>query len=1495
MRKGYFLLLLVCFFAIPAFAIPEHDNYIAQDDVLGDWMYTYYSSWTPGAAPTGGAENENFFIGRVRPLKRFTNEATQVIQDDQKTRRKNRGLLWWVPIGESDNGGWTSLPSYSFNSEAFSSWSYITTYGNWTQGFLRQPGTFADACHKNGVNTACVSAAAWAVGLSPTDLGHGQNYNALINGGYDKLMKLFRYYGIDGLGFNSEQEWNSLRSGMKTLLQNCHANKANYDGLGDRLHFDFYQLSDVLGGGGGGTDFSDFFPYANGFFLNYNWGAGNLQTSVNNAINKGGNSFDVYAGMDQQGRSSAPWPTLNNYDISVGIWGAHNKNMIWLGSTADGSSATAIQNCYLRKCEQFFTGGTQNPVNDIAITSELCTGNPGFFGVAKLVAAKSALSWQVNDYFPFISYMNLGVGKFFNNEGETTFDSEWYNIGMQDHLPTWRWWITTSYMGRTTAEVPSDTHAAFTYEDAWFGGSCLKLTFDNAVTGRNYRFIQMYKTQFPIATGETYKIRVRYKALKGKATMAFAMSAEGTETTAVNQNMGTMSATDWTVLEADLTAEMANKVIAQLGMRFNAVDAGTEILIGEVALVKQGITYNPVAPVIDAAKTKVLKTTHRGVDFKVIWDSPLAGAGEGGTTPEPTPEPEEQETAVRATTLSCTISGNSQKTDRKLASLLFTGSKGATLASGTIQTTTWRPALYYDLRNTKSLEVQRGETITTAPDFTGAWMMGYIYVDWNNDGDFADANEYVASPYNVRNGTYYTSDYGKPNNFTIPDNVALGTYTMRYTLDWNSQDGNDAVDEGVNYPCGRTATTASGNYTSANGGCMVDFELHVTAAGSGSGGGSSTVDADAWKSVYNDQVDTWYFEIWGQQEGGEELLLTTTTTWAGYVVEMPFDLNGTKRVRAGVRAVAPDGTTKSEIVWSNYMDASSLTILDNIVIDKPVIKPNENFTISFEDPNHATANWVITNSATGEVVATVNNGKLVEFNSGLSEVGSYDVTVNGVTTPGLIQISPEETGAMPEIYTLTSDKSQIKGGHLESATVSYTSRNADGTVSKGLRVEDPYAFVARINDPNNAAETEFAKRAPYTYCMWFKVNDLIHSTQGINLLYKTDYTCDWPQNNWGEFWCQIRPKGAGKIPSGTCVENELSFNVCGWSAHDNARTGMTNGEALQKGVWYHMAVALDDNGYETMWINGKQVAYSYDSYVHDDGCQSAYNTNSHAFNRKFTRLYVGASGVYKAGFNGIIDEVQCWTKVLSTDEVRTAMRGFAKGAAPADLQGYWTFDETIQKTIRDTVRTVFPNWGNGTSEAVGYYSTTPAVNSDGESSLSDLYEKFMGDQPAAGCPIIPGSYVVETTPTWRYVGGEASITDGGYTPTSGSANVSNGVEANPFRVYLKLENSWGASKEKYVDIIVPDWTVGLDNPVAPQNLMVYPNPFVERVSMLFPQDGEYTFVVMNLEGKCISTQSKMVQAGYPIEVQVNGEAGMYILQIRTKNDVLLQSVKIEKK
>ena len=1437
MRKGYLMLLFACLFAVPAFGFCKHENYIGDNDVTG-WMYSYYSSWTPGSAPSGGLENENFYIGRVRPLKRFTNEATQVIQDGEITRRKNRGLLWWCPINEST---WTSLPRYAFDSEAFSMWSYVTIYGNWTQGFLRQPGAFADVCHKNGVQTACVSAAPWAVSLSSTDGGHGQNYQALIDGGYEKLLKLFCYYGIDGLGFNSEQTW-GMRNGMKTLIANCQSHKTDnngYNGLSDRLHFDFYQFnSSLTTSQQSGYNWDDFFPNANGFFLNYNWTNSILATSASAATQLGGSSYDVYAGMDMQGGNAGfHWDYIKSNNVSVGIWGAHNKNMLYEGAVADGSTAKAIQNCYLRRCEQFFTGGTKNPVNDIDVSAGSCSPSSSFHGVAKLVAAKSTLSWTANDYFPFITYLNLGNGKFFNNEGVTTYNDEWYNIGMQDFMPTWRWWITTSYMGRSTSYVPSDTHASFTYEDAWFGGSCLKLTFDNSVSG--WRYIQLFKTQFPIADAN-YTLRVRYKALSGSANMQYTMSKEGDESTIITQAMGTMKAGtgEWQVIEKGVPTNIVGSTMAQLGMRFNKIAAGTEILIGEIALVKNGATYAPVAPTLDSAKTKILKTTHKGVDFKVIWNSVVSESGEGSSTP---------------------VYGN---TGVNLAT-----SGTATSSLDAYDETSWGGTLYpetnaVDGRESTKFWSSKGPSVgsTFTVDLGSSKKVSEIKLVMGTSDNPAGAVIEIST--DNSNWTQVGSSFGGVSTVTVDAAGATARYVrLRHTASTNSW--------------------------------QQLFEFYVFEYGLVDE--NVSVSADAWKSVYNDDVDTWYFEIWGQQNGAEPQLLTTTTTWAGYVVEMPFNLDGTLELRAGVRAVAPDGVTKSEIVWSDYMDASNITVLNNIVISKPVIKPNEDFYVAFEDPNHAEASWQIANSATGEVVATVANGKLVEFADGLSEVGSYDVTVNGVKTPGLIQISPAETGAMPEIYTLVSDKSEMKGGNLETATVSYTSRDADGSVSKGLRVGDPYAFVARVNDPANASTTEFAKRAPYTYCMWFKITDLIHSTQGINLLYKTDYTCDWPQNNWGEFWCQIRPEGAKKSPSGTCVENELSFNVCGWSVHDNARTGMTNGEALQPGVWYHLAVALNTDKYETMWINGRQVAYSYDSSVFDYGCQSSSNTNSGAFNRMFTRLYVGASGVYKAGFNGIIDEVQCWDKVLTTDEVREAMRGYDKGSAPANLKGYWTFEETVEKTIRDTARVVFPNWGNGTAEAVGYYSTTPAINDNPTATADDLYEKFMGDQPAAGCPIIPGSYDVVTTPTWRCVGGEGTITPNSYNATSGSATVSNALDADPFRVYLKLENSWGASEEKYVDIIVSDWTVGLDKAAAPKNMMVYPNPFVEHVSMLFPQEGEYSFLIMNMEGKCIANQSKVVTAGEVVDLKINGESGLYVLQIRSKNDTLLQSVKIEKK
>ena len=1479
MKKGYLLLLFACLFAVPAFGVCKHENYIGGENDVQGWMHSYYASWTPGAAPLGGAENENFYIGRVRPLKRFTNEATQVIQDNatQITRRKNRNLLWWCPINESN---WTSLPRYAFDSEAFSSWSYVTTHGNWTQGLLRQPGAFADVCHKNGVRTACVSAAAWSVTLTSTDGGHGQNYQTLVNGGYDKLMKLFRYYGIDGLGFNSEQTWSGMRDGMRSLLANCQANKANY-GLEDRLNFSFYSLNDQLTTSTSGSmqDFSDFWPSANGFFLNYNWGDALLASSQTNAVNRGGNSFDVYAGMDMQGRSAADWTSLNNRDISIGIWGAHNKCMPYEAATEDGSTPDAIQNCYLRKCEQLFTGGTQNPVNNMTISNILNSGRSNFFGVSKLMAAKSALSWQVNDYFPFISYMNLGVGKFFNNEGETTFDSEWYNIGMQDHLPTWRWWITTSYMGRTTAEVPSDTHAKFTYEDAWFGGSCLKLTFDNAVGARAYRFIQMFKTQFPVATGETYTIRVRYKALKGKASMAFAMSAEGSENQFVAQAMGTMDATEWTVLEANLTAEMTNKVIAQLGMRFNSVDAGTEILIGEVALVKQGVTYNPVAPVIDAAKTKVFKTTSRGVDFKVIWNCPVGetGGDEGNVEVE-------QETAVRAANLSCTLSGKISHDSRYTNSLTFTGNAGASLALTGLQSApsgSWYNKtyanIYFDKRD-QVLEVQRGENITTAWTGGGEWMLGYVYVDWNNDGDFADEGEYMSG---------HKSYPGAPScwqapAFNIPTDVALGTYTMRYTCDWSLTDN---VDLGADFSCGRTSANAgSSNLTAANGGCMVDFELHVTTPA----GGGGQVSADAWKSVYNDEVDTWYFEVLGQQEGGEPQLVTATTTWAGYVVEMPFDLDGTKRVRAGVRAVAPDGVTKSEIVWSDYMDASNITIIEGFSVDKPVIKANETFTVSFDDARHAAANsWKIYRSKDNALMGTFNS--CTSFSTQLSEKGLYDLEVTYVNALGatvtekkraMIQISGEEVGAMPEIYTLDVDnntKSIINTDPTVTFDFDYTGRPSEGSTSRALRLQEQ-AFCFTASDL--AAGGMNFGTSPFTIAFWFKIESFV--TEEVGLFAITSPTDGWPANNWGYIWSTVGPNRMSFCFRRNSVNGQVGFNLQDFN--------------FTPGYWYHVAIASDYSSSKgrniNIFVNGASIAA--DGYISNtnNGTQNPFSsadwtTDLYAW-KTDNNFGIGGQMFGRSAMDGFVDEVQIWNVAKTEADILDLMEH--QSTVSNNLKFYWDFETEAQANnsfISTGNNKTAKGWvikGAITGEGDGVEN--PAITSE-----SNWVLPLVG----AGSPFLAGSYAVNTNANWKFTGKPASQG----TPTagangadeSGAMNVAYDKEGE-YTATLTLENDYGKDTRD-IQVYVLDGTVDLEGNVV-ENLSVYPNPFTESVVLTFAKSGNYTVEVIGLDGRVLKSENVEASACQMARIAVDGEAGTYFVRIKMSG-TLVQTLKLIKK
>lgn len=164
------------------------------------------------------------------------------------------------------------------------------------------------------------------------------------------------------------------------------------------------------------------------------------------------------------------------------------------------------------------------------------------------------------------------------------------------------------------------------------------------------------------------------------------------------------------------------------------------------------------------------------------------------------------------------------------------------------------------------------------------------------------------------------------------------------------------------------------------------------------GRGKSTADESI--PTYNEDVDTWYFEVYSQTEGKDPILDGCTTSWAHYVVGAKPDA-GVSNYRIGVRAVAPDGKTTSEIAWSDYMTVES-TQVEGIEIDKPIVKTGEQFRVQYKDPNHSDAlRWQIVNPSTGKDL--------------ISGEDAYD------GQPGKETI-PEKTKTVPTTSTASSPK-----------------------------------------------------------------------------------------------------------------------------------------------------------------------------------------------------------------------------------------------------------------------------------------------------------------------------------------------------------------------------------------------------------------------------------------------------------------------------------------
>lgn len=1240
--------------SVQAQRTPSHPLDIATTDEL-QWVNSFIN-WQPGKTINNASRiDDEFYIARVKPRKRIgADDGDYTVDSSVDSKRK---MCLWTPL-DDPTSTWKAFPRYCFEGDNFSLWSYLDIHGNWTAPWVRCSAGLSDVAAKNGVKVGTLMSIPWAATINLNWSASGMHAQTLYKltdknsqGKYKyakKLVQYMKYYGINGIGVNSE--FHSDPNSMQRLINffaECHQE-------GKQQDWDFqvywYDLTDasghIRGDAGLGNHNEEMFgkgdrPVVDMLFFNYGWHKAQLNNSTKNAEKMNRSGYDIYAGIDIQKSGMAlygyehNWRALSETKASVGFWGAHSQGLLHQSATDDGTSDVAIQKAYLLKQELCFSGGNRNPAYRPGFNDNCNLSNAAlkhFHGLASLLTAKSTIT-----SVPFVSRFNLGNGLKFRNQGEVTFDHKWHNLNTQDIMPTWRWWITDAQDKVDASSYASLIKADLTFDDAYFGGSCLSLHGQTPASR-----VKLFKTMLDVKP--EYTLSITYKLAEGTETHAkLFVALKGETNTYKEVAIGNApKAGQWNTFTAKMSdlGISADATVAMIGIKLEGTSNNYKMLVGEMALRNPAQTFNTKQPTV--AEVKVLRGRYNAFDFKM---------------------------------------------------------------------------------------------------------------------------------------RYYSDD---------------GT--------------------------GKTKT-------------------------------------------YNDDVDTWYYEIYVQPKNGTEQLLTATTSWAAYVIDAPVATDMDNRmVRLGVRAVSPDGSRSSEIAWSDWTNIPYNQPLHTVKLNKAVIKPGEDFVMSLEDLIEQPARqWEVIRPSDNRTMFTAQNA--TTCNLKLDEVGVYDVKMvdsegKEHINRGFIQISPVATGAVPHIDNINVSAQNVEAG--KEVKYSYTGKNGEGKVSKGLIITDPNMFRMPAN---------LQVGGNYSYALWFKADPFKHDKQGTNLINKNTIKDDWPHNNWGDLWVTIRPQWKNHDA------NEISFNTMGWTEHDNPKEAMmSKGYSVVPGVWTHVVIT-QDGGNQCIYFNGKQVAsdYFWNAKRRED-----MTNDGRIRHNEDADIFIGGGNVYKAAFNGIIDEVQVWNKALTPDEVKQCMNGYEKGKVPANLTGYFTFEEKTEDGK-------YANWGTGGEQYKG--DVVAIAQSGGENTSSASYDPRESNNNVLGYPGIPGTLEVKAEADWTLDG--AKIVEKGDVATVTYA------AAGKYAATLKLSNLWGEDTKTVADIVEVTGTTNGVNGVETADFAIYPNPFVEQVNLRFAEGGEYAVLVTNVNGAVMQNTKAKVNAGDVINVAITGTKGVYIVRV-LKNGKQFKAVKVVK-
>ncbi|MEO7976714.1 LamG-like jellyroll fold domain-containing protein [Flavobacterium sp.] len=195
-----------------------------------------------------------------------------------------------------------------------------------------------------------------------------------------------------------------------------------------------------------------------------------------------------------------------------------------------------------------------------------------------------------------------------------------------------------------------------------------------------------------------------------------------------------------------------------------------------------------------------------------------------------------------------------------------------------------------------------------------------------------------------------------------------------------------------------------------------------------------------------------------------------------------------------------------------------------------------------------------------------------------------------------------------------------------------------------------------------------------------KVNIIQGATLNFNGGY-IDLPFNMPAIYTKEAWINVRDFSAvNNIISGDDQNGRHAIYIPGGklsTGHNGAYENLKDPTQLSTNTWYHVAVTYDANGTLTLYKNGDVVGAA---------------ANVPAFTG--TAVRIGAFDPGQNLFNGTIDDVRIWNKVLTQAEIQEKMNCEFAGPQPG-LVAYYKFNQGFEGADNSAVTTLTDSSGNG--------------------------------------------------------------------------------------------------------------------------------------------------------------------------------------------------------